>query len=313
MTQADSQALSYTIIGTGALGGTYGIKLANTGATVHFLANSDYAYIKKNGLRLDSIDGNIHLRNVSVFKDAKDLPGADVICICLKSTQNGQLKTMLEPLVRQDTVLLTFQNGLGIEEELQSMFPRSIVVGGVCYSGANKVSEGYIRHDNRGKIILGPLHPGRGLTTARRISVDFERAGVPVTLTEDIVKERWKKLMWNIPFNSLSVILNSATDKIIMNPGMKQFSREVMQELILGAGACGYRIEKEYADELIHLTENLVPHKTSMMLDFENKKHMELQYLLQVPLQKAQERGVLMEKVQVLESILSFIDSSMMG
>jgi len=311
MIQEDSERLTYSIIGTGALGGTYGIKLANAGSTVHFLAHNDYFYIKENGLRLDSVDGNIHLKDVLVFKESIDLPRSDVVCICLKTTQNMQLEAMLKPLVRQDTVLLTLQNGLGIEEELQSMFPQAIVAGGLCYLGANKVGKGHIRHEALGQIVLGVLHPERDSTAAMRIIADLKRAGIAIEFAEDLIKERWKKLMWNIPFNGFSVILNSATDKIIMNSGMKQLCRELMQELIVGAGACGYRIENEYADELIRLTEKLVPYKTSMMMDFENKRHMEIQYMFRIPLKKAKERGVLMEKVQLLEAILSFIDTSM--
>ncbi len=310
--QQEMESLTYSIIGVGALGGTYGIKLANAGSSVYFLAHSDYSYIKKNGLRLDSVDGNIHLRNVSVYKESKDMPGSDVICICLKSTHNTQLEAMLGPLVRPDTVLLTLQNGLGIEEELQSMFPQAIVSGGLCYLAANKVGKGHIRHEALGRIVLGVLHPERDEGTAKRIMADFERAGIAVEFVEDLIKERWKKLMWNIPFNGLSVILSSGTDKIITNSGMRQLCREIMQELIVGAGACGYRIENEYVDELISLTEKLVPYKTSMMMDFENKRHMEIHYMYRIPLQKAKERGVLMEKVQMLERILSFFDSSML-
>ena len=56
-----SEKLTYGVIGTGAIGGYYGARLAQSGQEVHFLLRSDYEYVKANGLQVDSCDGSFHL------------------------------------------------------------------------------------------------------------------------------------------------------------------------------------------------------------------------------------------------------------
>ena len=108
---------SYTVIGTGAVGGYYGGRLAENGRTVNFLARSDYRQIRDNGIRVDSPRGNFHLKDVSVYEKAKELPPADVLLIALKTTSNKMLRNLISPILTENTAILVLQNGLGMEDE----------------------------------------------------------------------------------------------------------------------------------------------------------------------------------------------------
>lgn len=57
--------MRYAIIGSGAIGGYYGAKLAHAGREVHFLLRSDYEYVKQHGLQINSCDGSFHLADVN--------------------------------------------------------------------------------------------------------------------------------------------------------------------------------------------------------------------------------------------------------
>ena len=59
--------MRYGVIGTGAIGGYYGAKLARAGQEVHFLLRSDYEYVKQHGLQVDSCDGSFHLTDVNAY------------------------------------------------------------------------------------------------------------------------------------------------------------------------------------------------------------------------------------------------------
>ena len=78
--------MKYAIIGTGAIGGYYGGKLAKAGNEVHFLLHTDYEYVKENGLQVDSCDGSFHLDQVNAYRSTADIPPCDVILVSLKST-----------------------------------------------------------------------------------------------------------------------------------------------------------------------------------------------------------------------------------
>ena len=91
--------MRYGIIGTGAIGGYYGAKLAHAGQEVHFLLHSDYEYVKQHGLQVDSCDGSFHLDDVNAYGQTKDMPACDVVLVGLKSVNNDKLQALLPPLL----------------------------------------------------------------------------------------------------------------------------------------------------------------------------------------------------------------------
>ena len=93
--------MKYAVIGTGAVGGFYGGKLANAGKEVHFLMHSDYEYVKKNGLQIDSCDGSFHIDNPHVYNDTNAMPQVDVVIVALKTTRNHLLSQLLPPFLRK--------------------------------------------------------------------------------------------------------------------------------------------------------------------------------------------------------------------
>ena len=106
--------MKYGIIGTGAIGGYYGGKLARAGQEVHFLFHSDYEFVKRNGLQIDSCDGSFHVQ-ANAYQTTSDMPQCDVVLVCLKSVNNTKLKELLPPLLHENTLVVLIQNGIGIE------------------------------------------------------------------------------------------------------------------------------------------------------------------------------------------------------
>ena len=112
--------LRYGIVGSGALGGYYGAKLAHAGCDVHFLLRSDLEPVRTRGLAIRSRDGDFHLEHVNAYASPGEIGPCDVVLICLKTTSNAALPTLIPPLLAPDTALVTLQNGLGNEELLAS-------------------------------------------------------------------------------------------------------------------------------------------------------------------------------------------------
>ncbi len=104
------------IIGAGALGAYYGALLVRAGFDVHFLVKSDADFIKKNGLRIDSKDGNFLLQNVNVYDDINEMPKCDWACVCLKTTQNGLVFDYLLKVLKPNGAVIHLQNGIYFEE-----------------------------------------------------------------------------------------------------------------------------------------------------------------------------------------------------
>jgi len=146
---------SFAIIGTGAVGGYYGGLLQKAGLDVHFLLHSDFEFVKRNGLTVESVNGDFRLPQVNAYNDPKQMPRCDVVIVSLKTTANAILKDVLPYVVKENGIVLTLQNGLGSDEEIASIVGAERVIGGLSFLCSNKVGPGHIRHVDYGLITLG--------------------------------------------------------------------------------------------------------------------------------------------------------------
>ncbi|MDC7235228.1 MAG: 2-dehydropantoate 2-reductase [Spirochaetales bacterium] len=300
--------MTFTVFGTGAVGGYYGGRLAEKGNTVHFLARSDYQDIKEKGLTIQSPKGDIYLETPSVFNTAREIPASDALLIALKTTGNANLKDQIAPLVHKGTALIVLQNGLGMEEEFQSWFPHNPVLGGMCFICSRKIAPAVIEHQDYGLMTLGALSPD-DLELRNRVGALLEAASVPVTLVDDLHEARWRKLLWNIPYNGLTVALNCNTHDLMTHPDSRHLVRILMEEVVEGAAACGCTIEAEAVDKMLSFTDKMTPYEPSMKLDFNYTRPMEIEYMYDRPLQEASSRGYEMKSVSMLRDQLKFIQN----
>lgn len=293
----------YAIIGTGALGGYYGARLQRAGCEVHFLLHSDYDHVRQHGLVVDSKEGDFVLPQVHAYRQARELPPCDVILVCLKATQNHLLPAMLPPT---GTVVL-MQNGLGAEEELARHISRDRLMAGLAFLCSNKIGPGHIRHLDYGYVRFADF-TGGVTERMKQIAADFERAGIPVTLAEDLLSARWHKLVWNIPYNGLSVVLNANTDELMGDPATRALVEALMHEVVAGAAACGRRIEDSFVEKMLADTAKMKPYRTSMKIDFDAGRPMEVEAIYGNPLRMAQAAGAMMPRLETLYRQLKFLD-----
>lgn len=305
--------LKYAIVGTGALGGFYGGLMARSGLDVHFLFHSDVEHVCKHGLRVDSKLGDFHLPRVQAYAAAADMPRCDCIVIGLKSTQNGLLPELLAPLMHDSTVALVLQNGLHVEQATRDFMGEGRVAGGCCFLCSNKVGPGHIRHLDYGKIVFGPYRgtedreAGPPMELLQRIHADLCQANIECYLTDDLTTTRWKKLMWNIPFNGLSVILNASTDAIMADPDSRDLARRISEEVRQTACGCGSNIEPDYVDWVIDHTDDMVPYDSSMRLDFLHGRPIEVESIYGNALRAASQHRVDAPLLKTLYQQLKFL------
>lgn len=299
---------SYAIIGTGAVGGLYGSQLQKSGHDVHFLARGDYDHIKQHGLKVESPWGDTALASVSVHQRAADMPPCDVVCVCLKTTSNALMPELLAPIVHADTVIMLMQNGLGAEEEVAASFPEAQVLGSMCFLCSNKIGPGHIKHIDYGKVLMAAHQPGRD-QKLEQIRQDFTSAGIPVEIDLSLRDARWRKLVWNIPYNGLSVVLNAPTDRLMAHPPTRTLIRALMLEVIRGNQACGGTLEEAYADELMAFTDRMKPYQPSMKLDYDAGRALETEYIHRRPLAAAAAAGINLPLIDALAAQLEFLDT----
>jgi len=299
--------MKYTVIGTGAIGGYYGAMLQKGGIEVDFLARSDFGHIKEHGLRIDSVGGDFLLDKVNVYSSNTELPDTDVIIVSLKTTSNKDLKNIISPAVKENTVILVMQNGLGMEEEISEIFPLARVIGCMCFICSQKHGDGHIVHLDKGSVNFAPLNE-EDMPIVEKLQSDFLKAGIEASSSSDLRTSRWSKLLWNIPYNGLSVVLNSNTREIMNSSYGTSLARRLMEEVVRGAEACGCSLPEESIERSLHFTKIMTPYDPSMKLDFDNKRQMEVEYIYRRPMEEAKNNGVELHLIKMLADQLSFIN-----
>ncbi len=296
---------TYTIIGTGALGGYYGGLLARAGFETRFLLRSDFKHVRDHGLVVDSIRGNFTLPRVNAYADAADLPPSDVTLVCLKTTQNEALPRLLRSCTRGDGVVVVLQNGLEPEREAAAVVGGGRVLGGLCFLCANKLGPGHIGHVDYGHIHLGEYRadakPGGITDRLQQVADDFNRADIETLAIEDLRLARWKKLMWNVPYNGLSAVLNQTTDVLMADASSLARVKALMREVQAAAEAVDGRIiDDAFIEQMLDYTAKMKPYKTSMMLDVEAGQPLETRAIVGDPLEAALAKGLVMPETQKL-------------
>ncbi|MBD2088510.1 putative 2-dehydropantoate 2-reductase [Microcoleus sp. FACHB-1515] len=304
--------IKYAVLGTGALGGFYGARLQQAGSEVHFLLHSDYEVVRQQGLTIDSPDGNFTLSQIYAYRDAAEMPPCDVVIVALKTTQNHLLPKLLPPVVKENGVVLVLQNGLSIEPAVAEIVGAHRVMGGLCFLCANKIAPGHIHHLDYKKITLGEYRSnyqtGGISDRMQQIAQDFERAAIPIELAEDLLTARWKKLVWNIPFNGLSVVLNAETDEMMADDSTRSLATDLMREVLQGAAACGRSIDPDFIHVMLEHTLKMKPYRTSMKLDYDSGRPLEIQAIFENPLRMARSNGAELPKTAMLYQQLDFLD-----
>lgn len=272
------------------------------------MLHRDYEYVKQNGLQVDSCDGSFHLDNVNVYKHSGDMPKCDVVLVGLKSVNNGMLKELLTPLVGADTLVVLIQNGIGVEDDVQKMFPGVQLAAGLAFICSAKTEPGVVNHQCYGSINLAN-YSCRDEAKMQAVVDEFRAAGIETGLVE-YNEARWKKAVWNMPFNGMTVALHTQTDKLLKNPSTRLLIREQMMEVVGAAQHLGVKnLDEGFVEKMITMTDEMTPYSPSMRLDYDFHRPMEIYYLYTRPLEIAREAGFPMRKLEMLEAELRFLEA----
>lgn len=314
------------VVGCGALGSYYGAKLWQSGQDVHFLLRSDFEAVREHGVAIESPAGNFIARPRAA-NAPEQIGVCDLVVIGLKTTANSDFSRLLPPLVGDQTLLLTLQNGLGNEDALARIFPPSQVLGGLCFVCLNRTAPGRVRHTNHGYVVLGEYRrPPQPRTPA--LAGLFEKAGIKCSVTDDLEKAHWEKLVWNVPFNGLGVAgvagleaVRSGTvpegrlrrtclasDELLADAGWETLVHGLMREVIQAARTLGHAIPDSTVGAMIERTRTMQSYRASTLIDFERGQPLELESLFLEPLRKGELAGVDMPLLKKLCAVLVELD-----
>lgn len=296
-------------VSCGAVGAYFCGRLAQAGAEVVVTVRHDAQLIAEKGFKVSSIAGDFVFRPHAVLAGAEEYQSnADYLILTSKVLPAADSVKLIAPAVRKNTVIVLIQNGLGIEDDIAEAFPENEILSAVAYIGTARTAPGVIKHTGAGKLIIGRFGGGRS-TAGETLCKLFEQAKVPAEYTEDIAFYRWKKLLWNVPYNAISVVGGGLlTSEMTDRSEVENLSIKLMQEVVATAGACKVILPENLIEENVEYTRDFPPYKTSMLVDCENNRPLEVEAIVGSVVKAARKHRIDVPHLETLYALLKAFD-----
>lgn len=292
-------------MGTGAVGGYFGAKLARAGNEVVFVARGDNLQaLRSRGLSVASIDGDFELRAVNAVAEPAEAGRCDVVLVCVKSYDTEAAAVAMRSVVGPDTVVVSLQNGIENEATLCRVLGLPSILGGLTHIGAELVAPGVVRHDSGGRLIFGEPD-GSSSPRARRLADLLERSGVAHHLSRHVDVMLWDKLAWNSAFNAATAVTRRTVGELLAHPDGRPLVRAAMLEVVEVARAIGVPLDPGRVEpEIERSARELGPLRTSMLQDLERGRPLELEALNGAVIRAAAHAGIATPTQRVLYAAL---------
>ena len=302
---------SIAIVGAGAVGGYYGARLALHGYDVHFLLRSDYDAWRSRGLQVKSVAGDFQLppSRLRAYNDAAAMPKVDLVIVTIKTTENQRLPALVAPLLKDETTILTLQNGLGNEEFLAGHFGAKRIVGGMAFVCINRVSAGVIHHLDHGFVRVAEFVGAGRSARSEAIAAMLSQSNVNASVVDDLRAARWDKQVWNVPFNGLGALLDATTDQLIGTSDGERLVLAVMGEVLQAARADDVALAADAPQRKVHATRSMGAYLTSTQIDRRLKKPMEIEAIFGQPVRRARSAGLQLPLLEMLYFSLRVLDA----
>lgn len=302
---SEGEQMRIAIVGSGAVGCYYGAHLVKSGADVHFLMRSDLEHVREKGVEIQSkLLDDFTVEEIQCYATTEEIGPVDLVIIALKSTDNAALEDLIPPLLKEDTCLLTLQNGLGNGDLLAERFGENRVMGGYCFVCLNRIAPGVIQHWGFGLIMMGE-HNSAATSRTRWIGDWFSRSGIDCKVVDDLIWASWRKLVWNIPFNGLA-ILGGGIDvaAILADEDLLVLTKQLMREVIRTAGKLGYDLPEELVGDLVEKTREMGPYRPSSMVDFVEGRPIEVEAIWGEAWRRGDEAGADVGRLEMIYRLI---------
>ncbi len=269
------------VMAAGAVGGYFGARLAAAGHDVAFIARGAHRdAIRRDGLKVESTLGDLHLKDVNVTDDPKTVGPVDVVLFAVKLWDTEAAGEQMRPLVGPDTRVITLQNGVDSVERLAPIVGDAAAIGGATYVVSNVPAPGVIRHTGQiAKIRCGRLDRRPDAVLARYVE-QIMAAKIDITLSDDMWLDLWKKFALLTGTSGATASTRQMLGVIRDDPDMHTLLRRLMHETVTVGRAAGVPFADDFIAELDRSIASFPPTmRASMANDLEAGNRLELDWL----------------------------------
>ena len=269
------------VMAAGAVGGYFGARMAAAGHDVAFIARGAHRdAIRREGLKIESALGDLHLKDVNVTDDPKQVGPVDVVLFAVKLWDTETAGEQARPLVGSGTRVITLQNGVDSVERLAPILGHDATIGGATYVVAKIAQPGVIRHTGTmARVRCGRLDRRPDAVLAGYVE-QIKAASIDITLADDMLLDLWKKFVLLSGTSGITATTRQTLGAVRDDEDMRAFFYKLMYETIAVGSAAGVDFPPGFAAELDSWVAGFAPAmKASMANDLEAGNRLELDWL----------------------------------
>jgi 2-dehydropantoate 2-reductase len=258
--------MKIAVIGTGAVGGYFGGRLAQAGEDVTFIARGAHLQaIQASGLRVDSVKGDFLVQPAQATSRPEDVGVVDCILVAVKAWQVLEAAQAARPMVGPQTFVVPLQNGVEAPGQLAAELGDAHVLGGLCRISAMIAGAGHIRHLGlEPSIDFGELD-NRTSERAERLRQAFAKAGVKASVPADIQAAMWEKFVFIASVSGVGAVTRAPMGVHRSLPETRPLLAGALQEVAAVGRACGVSLAEDLAARVLANIDNLPPGTTASM------------------------------------------------
>ena len=269
------------VMGTGGVGGYFGARLQHSGHDVAFVARGkQLAALRADGLRVESPLGDLHLPEVVATDDPAGLEPVDLVLFSVKLWDTEDAAARIRPLLRDETAVVSFQNGVVKDDVLGRVLGARHVLGGTAHIAATIDRPGVIRHAGTLQKLTFGEYGGARSARVEAFRAACADAGIDAEVSADIARAIWEKFVFLVGLSGTTSLARTPIGPIRANPRARAFLRDVMDEVVQVARATGVPLPRDYADDRLAFVDGVPETMTSSMHhDLERGNRLEVPWL----------------------------------
>jgi 2-dehydropantoate 2-reductase len=300
------------VMAAGAVGGYFGARMATAGHEVHFIARGAHLdAIRKNGLKIESPLGNLHLKDARATDNPAEVGPVDIVLFAVKLWDTEKAAEQARPLIGPNTRVITLQNGVDSVERIAPILGADHVVGGIAFIPSTISAPGVIAHAGQFAAIHCGRIDGKPDATLTAFAEAATRASVEVKLTDSINRDRWQKFVFLVALSGMTSAARSSIGPILADPDTRAFFRKLMTEVMAVGRAKGVPLSDDFIEERMAFAQAAPKGmKASMCHDLERGNRMELDWLSGKVVALGRETGV---PVPANEAVYTLLKLHRMG
>jgi 2-dehydropantoate 2-reductase len=272
--------MRFAVVGSGGVGGYFGGRLAEAGHDVTFLARGAHlSAIRERGLRVESTEGDFIVAPARATEDAFTVEPVDLVLLAVKTWQVKDAASQLLPMLRDDSAVLTLQNGVEAPDEVAAVCGESRVIPAVCRLMSYVAEPGVIRHAGvTPRVEFGETDGQESKRVAALHAALNGCKGVAATISPDIQTALWDKFLFIAPFSAVGAVTRSPAGVWRNVPETRALLSAAMGEVVALARTRGVILPEGAIEKTLGFTDRLPDEATaSMQRDLLDGKPSELE------------------------------------